>query len=177
MSRVGKLPIQIPSNVKVEFLDDVINVKSSTGDLSLVLTKEVVVVQDGDLIKVSPARKDSRCIAMWGTTRSRINNMVKGVSTGFTRNLEIRGVGYKASISGKILTMSLGFSHEVKIVIPSDVELKVDKQTQIEISGVDIQKVGKVAAEIRSLRKPEPYKGKGVRYVGEYVRVKEGKKK
>ncbi len=177
MSRVGKLPIQIPSNVNIELSGEAINVKSSTGVLSLCLTKDVVVENDGSYIRVQPARRDARSIAMWGTTRSRINNMVKGLSVGFTRNLEIRGVGYKAAMSGKILTMSLGFSHEIKLVIPSDVELKVEKQTQIEISGVDIQKVSKVAAEIRSLRKPEPYKGKGVRYVGEYVRIKEGKKK
>jgi large subunit ribosomal protein L6 len=177
MSRVVKLPINIPSGVNVELTDSLVTVKSHKGALSLDLTKEVSVVHENDQIKISPISKDSRSIAMWGTTRSRINNMVKGVSSGFSRQLEVRGVGYKAILTNKILTLSLGFSHEIKIVIPSDVDVKVEKQTQIEISGIDIQKVGKIASEIRSLRKPEPYKGKGVRYVGEYVRTKEGKKK
>jgi len=177
MSRVGKLPIQIPSGVNVELNDNRIVVTGAKGSLAMLLTDAVLVEKEEGLIKVSPKSSDSFSRSMWGTTRNRINNMVKGVSSGFSKQLEIRGVGYRAAISGNILTMSLGYSHEIKFVVPSDIQLKIDKQTQIDINGIDVEKVSRVAAEIRSLRKPEPYKGKGVRYSDEHVRSKEGKKK
>jgi large subunit ribosomal protein L6 len=177
MSRVGKLPVQIPSGVNVELDNERVVVSGSKGSLSMNLTDSVNVIKEDGAIKVSPRSADSFSRSMWGTTRNRINNMVNGVSTGFSRQLEIRGVGYRAAINGKMLTMSLGFSHEIKFIVPSGIDLKVEKQTQIDISGIDIEKVSRVAAEIRSLRKPEPYKGKGIRYSDEYVRSKEGKKK
>lgn len=177
MSRVGKLPIQIPAGVEVSLASDAISIKGSKGALSMPLTKAVhVTYQDNELV-VAPASKDAHSRAMWGTVRSRVYNMVHGVTTGFSKQLDIKGVGYRAALAGNVLTLSLGYSHEIKFVVPSDITVKVEKQTQIEISGIDNQKVGRVAAELRGLRKPEPYKGKGVRYSNEYVRMKEGKKK
>jgi large subunit ribosomal protein L6 len=177
MSRVGKLPIPVPSGVDVDLSPMEIVVKGVKGVLSMELTKDVVVTKEGDTVVVKPVDDSRRARSMWGTVRNRIDNMVKGVANGCVKSLEIRGVGYRAALSGNLLTLSLGYSHEIKFVVPKDISVKVDKQTLIEISGIDNQKVGQIAAEIRALRKPEPYKGKGVRYAGEYVRIKEGKKK
>ena len=177
MSRVGKLPVPLLSGVQVDLAPNQVVVKGAKGQLSMPLTKEVVVTKEGDSIVVKPADDSRRSRSMWGTVRNRINSMVTGVANGCTKGLEIRGVGYRAAISGNLLTLSLGYSHEIKFVVPKDITVKVDRQTFIEISGIDNQKVGQIAAEIRALRKPEPYKGKGVRYAGEFVRIKEGKKK
>jgi large subunit ribosomal protein L6 len=177
MSRVGKLPIQIPAGVDVALTPDAISVKGAKGSLSMALTKAVHVTHQNNELVIAPSNKDAHSRAMWGTVRSRVNNMVRGVTTGFTKQLDIKGVGYRAALAGNVLTLSLGYSHEIKFIVPADITVKVEKQTQIEISGIDNQKVGRVAAELRGLRKPEPYKGKGVRYSDEYVRMKEGKKK
>lgn len=177
MSRVGKLPIDVPAGVDVSLADGVITVKSQHGQLDMPLSRDVLVSKEEDKIVVKPADPSRRSRAMWGTVRSRISNMVTGVTTGFTKKLEVRGVGYRAALSGDVLTLSLGFSHDVKFIVPSDITIKVEKQTIVQISGIDKEKVGQIAAELRSLRAPEPYKGKGVRYVDEYVRTKEGKKK
>lgn len=177
MSRVGKLPVTIPSGVNITLDSDNIVVKGAKGELSMFTSKEVDIVQQDGTIIVSPANKTKKSRAMWGTMRSCIQNMVQGVTEGFSKSLDIKGVGYRASISGNILTLALGYSHDIKFVIPDDIKVVVDKQTNIVISGINIQKVGQIAAELRALRKPEPYKGKGVRYSDEYVRIKEGKKK
>lgn len=177
MSRVGKLPVALPVGVDVVLDETSIVVKGSKGQLFMPLTKDVVVTKDGSAVVVKPFDDSRRSRSMWGTVRNSIENMVTGVTKGCVKNLEIRGVGYRAAINGNLLTLSLGYSHEIKFVVPEDILVKVDKQTLLEISGIDNQKVGQIAAEIRALRKPEPYKGKGVRYSDEYVRIKEGKKK
>jgi len=177
MSRVGKHPVSLPQGVNAEVKDHVIAVKGKLGSLSLQLPSEVEVsVADGH-VAVQPRHTDQRSRAMWGTTRNNINNMVKGVSEGFKKSLEIEGVGFRAAVQGKDLVLQLGFSHEVKFQIPAGIEIKAEKPTAISISGIDRQQVGQVAAEIRGFKKPEPYKGKGIKYAGEKVRRKEGKKK
>ncbi len=176
MSRLGKLPVEIPASVQVELSKEACTVKKGNVTLSTLITGDVNVTVDGGKIWVKPANDSKRARTMWGTVRSNINNLVQGVAQGFTKTLEIKGVGYRAAVAGNILSLSLGFSHEIKYVVPQGIEVKVDKQNII-ISGANKQKVGQVAAELRALRKPEPYKGKGVRYVDERVRMKEGKKK
>jgi len=176
MSRLGKLPVEIPAQVQVELSKDTCTVKKGNVTLSTLITGDVLVTVDDGKIWVKPANDSIRARTMWGTVRSNIRNLVTGVSEGFTKTLEIKGVGYRAAVTGNILTLSLGFSHEIKYVVPQGIEVKVDK-SNIAISGANKQKVGQVAAELRALRKPEPYKGKGVRYVDERVRMKEGKKK
>lgn len=178
MSRVGKAPVVIPGGVTVTVNGLEIAVKGGKGELKHRLSPEVVVeVKDGK-VNVLPVDKDSqRARAMWGTSRNVIQNMVEGVSAGFIKRLEINGVGYRASSDKNMLTIALGYSHEIKYAIPAGIEIKCEKPTLIVISGSDKRMVGQVASEIRALRKPEPYKGKGVRYEGEYVRTKEGKKK
>lgn len=178
MSRVGKAPVAIPQGVTVSVAGGEVAVKGSKGELKAKLTPEVTVeVKDGKVV-ISPVNKnDKRSRTMWGTMRNNIHNMVEGVSQGYTRKMEIQGVGYRASADKNYLTIALGFSHEIKYAIPAGIAIAVDKQTSLAVSGFDKKLVGQVAAEIRSLRKPEPYKGKGVRYEDEYVRRKEGKKK
>lgn len=177
MSRVGKLPVAIPSGVTVNVNGLEVAVKGSKGELKATVAPEVAVeVKDGK-VWVHPHAKTNRGRAMWGTWRNQINNMVEGVSKGFTVRLEIQGVGFRASADKNYLTMALGFSHEIKYAIPAGITITCDKQTAVIVSGFDKKLVGQVAAEIRSLRKPEPYKGKGIRYENEYVRQKEGKKK
>ncbi|TAE33223.1 MAG: 50S ribosomal protein L6 [Alphaproteobacteria bacterium] len=177
MSRVGKLPISIPSGVTVVMDDASIAVNGPKGKLFVKSSPAVRVVLNDNTLVVSPSDSSAHSRAMWGTMRSNLNNIVRGVSEGFSRKLDIRGVGYKAAINGNMLSLSLGFSHEIRYIIPEDISVTIEKQTQLEIKGIDIQKVGKTASDIRSLRKPEPYKGKGVRYSDEFVRSKEGKKK
>lgn len=177
MSRVGKNPIVIPDAVQVEKNDFIVTVKGKKGELSIATTKDVSVEIEQEQVVVSPVGQSKKARALWGTFRSRINNMTIGVSEGFEKSLEIKGVGYRAAVQGNILTLALGYSHDIKFVIPDDISISVDKQTSLKIEGIDNQKVGQIAAELRSLRKPEPYKGKGVRYSDEYVRIKEGKKK
>jgi len=177
MSRTGKLPITVPSAVKVDLAKDKITVKGPKGELTTSITGDVQVSVDQGKILVKPANDGSRARVMWGTTRANINNMVKGVSEGYVIKMELQGVGFRADVAKGFLSMSLGFSHEIKYFIPAGITIKVEKQTALEISGFDKQLVGQVAAEIQRLKKPEPYKGKGIRYVGQYIRRKEGKKK
>lgn len=177
MSRTGKLPIPVPSSVNVTLASDKITVKGKQGELSAPLTNDVTVTFTDGKITVQPANDSKRARAMWGTVRSIVNGMVHGVDQGFTKTLEILGVGYRSSVTGNVLAMSLGYSHEIRYVIPAGIKITTPKPTTIEITGADKQRVGQVAAELRQLRKPEPYKGKGVRYSDERVRRKEGKKK
>lgn len=177
MSRTGKLPIAVPSSVNVTLASDKITVKGKQGELSAPLTNDVTVTFTDGKISVQPANDSKRARAMWGTVRSIVNGMVHGVDQGFTKTLEILGVGYRSSVTGNVLAMSLGYSHEIRYVIPAGIKITTPKPTTIEITGADKQRVGQVAAELRQLRKPEPYKGKGVRYSDERVRRKEGKKK
>jgi large subunit ribosomal protein L6 len=177
MSRVGKSPVAIPSGVTVTVSGQNLAVKGAKGELKAAFAPEVKIeVKDGKAF-VTPYSKTGRGRAMWGTWQRNLSSMVEGVSKGFTTNLEIQGVGFRASADKNYLTISLGFSHEIKYAIPAGIEIKCAKPTEIAISGFDKRLVGQVAAEIRALRKPEPYKGKGVRKAGEYVRQKEGKKK
>jgi large subunit ribosomal protein L6 len=177
MSRIGKNPVAIPDGVRVELRDQTLTVRGSTATLSLVVSNEVTAtVADGN-VTVEPKDESKRARAMWGTTRALVNNMVTGVSTGFTRNLEINGVGYRASVQGSNLNLQLGYSHDIAYPIPADVKIACERPTAITITGADRQRVGQVAAEIRAFRPPEPYKGKGIKYSNETIRRKEGKKK
>lgn len=177
MSRLGKLPVAISDKVTVNVTPGAITIKGPKGELKTVNSSDVVVeVKDGN-IWVKPANDSQKARAMWGTVRANVKNLVEGVTTGYKKQLDITGVGYRAAAQGQILTLALGFSHDIKYIVPTGITVTVEKQTSILLSGFDRQKVGQVAAEIRSLRPPEPYKGKGVRYSTETVRRKEGKKK
>jgi large subunit ribosomal protein L6 len=177
MSRVGKNPVTIPQGVTVDVAGGVATVKGKLGTLTLPITKEVdVSVQDGKVL-VKPVNEAGRSRVMWGTTRANLRNMVEGVSKGYSKNLEISGVGYRAAVQGKNLQLQMGYSHDVSYPIPEGITIKCEKPTAIQISGFDKQKVGQVAAEIRAVRPPEPYKGKGIKYGAEIILRKEGKKK
>ena len=177
MSRVGKHPVHIPSDVAVVLLDQTLTAKGRLGTLSLVVGNEVdASIADG-AVTISPKSDTKRSRAMWGTTRALVNNMVTGVSIGFSVNLEITGVGYRAQIQGGTLNLQLGYSHEIAFPIPSEIRISCERPTVITVSGADRQRVGQIAADIRAFRPPEPYKGKGIRYAAETVRRKEGKKK
>jgi large subunit ribosomal protein L6 len=154
-----------------------LSVKGKLGELSEVITDAVEIIHKDSKVSVKPFNKDKNSLSQWGLVRSLINNMVIGVDKGFSKTLEVRGVGYRAAVDGDILNLQLGYSHDIKVAIPKEINVKCEKPTEILISGFSKQKVGQFAAEIRSLRKPEPYKGKGVRYSDEFVRQKEGKKK
>jgi large subunit ribosomal protein L6 len=177
MSRIGKEPVAIPQGVTVDLAGDTLTAKGRLGTLSLVVTNEVTATVADDAVTIAPKDESKRARAMWGTTRALVNNMVTGVADGFTRNLEINGVGYRAAVQGSTLNLQLGYSHDVNYPIPSDVKITCERPTAITISGADRQRVGQVAAEIRSFRPPEPYKGKGIKYSNETIRRKEGKKK
>ena len=177
MSRIGKKPIEIAKGVTATINGQEVAVKGPKGELKLTLVDDVTVSQGEGGITVAPREDTQRCRAMWGLSRTLVQNLITGVSTGFTKNLEITGVGYRAALQGKKLQLNLGFSHEVLYAIPEGIEVKVGKPTEISVSGMNKQQVGQVAAEIRSYREPEPYKGKGVRYAGEFIFRKEGKKK
>ena len=178
MSRVGKYPVTVPQGVTVQIAGRHLIAKGKKGELSLDLSDDVDVKQEGNLITVSPRSGSKRARTLWGTSRANINNMVKGVADGFNKRLEIQGVGYRAAVEGnKTLVLQLGFSHEVRYPIPQGIEIKTPQPTVIEIAGADRQRVGQTAAVIRAFRKPEPYKGKGIRYTGEFIIRKEGKKK
>jgi large subunit ribosomal protein L6 len=177
MSRVGKHPVQVPSGVSVEIVNRILKAKGKLGELSLRLSEEVEAKLEDGKVVVTPRSDSKRARTLWGTTRALVNNMVAGVSTGFSKTLEINGVGYRAQVQGKNLQLQLGFSHDVVYPIPAGVTIKCDKPTQITVSGADRQRVGQVAAEIRAFRKPEPYKGKGIKYDKERILRKEGKKK
>ena len=177
MSRVGKYPVTVPSGVTVEIANRILKAKGKLGELSLRLNDEVdAKLEDGKVV-VTPRSETKRARTLWGTTRAHVNNMVGGVSKGFSKTLEINGVGYRAQVQGKNLQLQPGFSHDVIYPIPAGVTIKCEKPTQITISGADRQRVGQVAAEIRAFRKPEPYKGKGIKYDNERILRKEGKKK
>ena len=177
MSRVGKHPVQIPQGVNVEVAGRTVTAKGKLGTLKLVVGNEVeAAVKDGKVV-VTPKSETTSARMQWGSARANINNMVNGVSKGFSVSLEINGVGYRAAVQGKNLNLQLGFSHDVEFPIPEGIKIFCEKPTSIQISGADRQTVGEVAAKIRSYRKPEPYKGKGIKYLGENIRRKEGKKK
>ncbi|MFC4296042.1 50S ribosomal protein L6 [Novosphingobium tardum] len=177
MSRIGKRPVPVPSGVTAAIADKVLTVKGPKGSLTLPLADSIAYdVQDGQ-ISVLPANDSKEARAFWGMQRTLVENLVTGVTDGFTKVLEITGVGYRANAQGKNLKLQLGYSHDVDFAIPEGIEIKTPDNTTVEISGIDKQKVGQVAAEIRRWRKPEPYKGKGIKYRGEYIFRKEGKKK
>jgi large subunit ribosomal protein L6 len=179
MSRIGKKPVSVPSGVTATVAGQVVKMKGPKGELSFTAPEDVKVeLKDGE-IAVNPIDESKKARSMWGMSRTQIANLVKGVTEGYSRTLEIQGVGYRAAMKGKDLALNIGFSHDVTHKIPAGVEVKVAgaKQEIITISGIDKQLVGQVAADIRSYRPPEPYQGKGIRYQGEYIFRKEGKKK
>jgi large subunit ribosomal protein L6 len=177
MSRVGKKPVPVPSGVTANVQGQSISVKGPKGTLSLAFSDRVKVAMDKGEISVDPADESKEARALWGTTRANLNNIVTGVTQGFERKLEITGVGYRAAVQGKNLQLQLGYSHDVVYAIPAGIAVATPKPTEIVITGIDRRKVGQVAAEIRSYRPPEPYKGKGVKYSDEFIFRKEGKKK
>lgn len=177
MSRIGKHPVPVPDGVKVSLEGQTLSVAGKLGELSRSLPPEVTVRREDGGIVVRPRSDDKRARAMWGLSRTLVANMVEGVSRGFTRRLLITGVGYRAALDGKILTLQLGYSHEIKYAIPDDIQVTCETPTAITITGADRQRVGQIAAELRGFRKPEPYKGKGIRYDDEVILRKEGKKK
>jgi large subunit ribosomal protein L6 len=177
MSRVGKKPVPIPSGVTAVVEGQTVKVKGPKGALALVLHGDVEAKVDKGEVKVDPRADTKRARAMWGTYRSLLANVMEGVTKGFERRLEITGVGYRAALQGKNLQVQLGYSHDIVYPIPDGITITVPKPTEVVVTGIDGQKVGHVAAEIRAFRKPEPYKGKGVKYAGEYIFRKEGKKK
>jgi large subunit ribosomal protein L6 len=177
MSRIGKKPVPIPSGVTANVEGQTVKVKGPKGALQVVLPDDVAVKMDAGAVKVDPRNETKRARAMWGTSRTLVSNLVTGVTKGFERKLEITGVGYRAALQGKNLQISLGYSHEVLYPVPEGITIAAPKPTEIVVTGIDKQKVGQVAAEIRAFRPPEPYKGKGVKYAGEYIFRKEGKKK
>jgi len=177
MSRIGKNPVTVPSGVNIDIAGQTVTAKGKLGTLKLVVSNEVVPTLEDGKVWVKPKNDTKRARMLWGTTRALVNNMVHGVSKGFTVNLEINGVGYRAAVQGKTLNLQLGFSHEINFPIPDDIKITCEKPTAILVAGADRQRVGEVAAKLRGMRKPEPYKGKGIKYETETVRRKEGKKK
>ena len=177
MSRIGKKPVPIPGGVTASVDGQEIKVKGPKGELSHVLVDQVIAKMGDDGIEIGMREDDKDSRAMWGMSRTLVANLVTGVTEGFSKTLEINGVGYRAAMKGQTLQLQLGFSHDVDFEIPQGIEVKCPKPTEIVVSGIDKQLVGQVAAEIRRYRPPEPYKGKGVKYAGEYIFRKEGKKK
>jgi large subunit ribosomal protein L6 len=177
MSRIGKKPVELPSGVSAQLSGQTIEVKGPKGTRSFTATDDVTITLDGQTVAVTPRGTSKRARQQWGMTRSMIENLATGVTTGFKKELEIQGVGYRAAMQGNVLKLSLGYSHEVNFEVPAGVTVTSPKQTEIVVEGSDQQLVGQVAANIREWRQPEPYKGKGIRYKGEFVFRKEGKKK
>jgi large subunit ribosomal protein L6 len=177
MSRIGKKPVAVPSGVTANIEGQTVKVKGPKGTLQLVLHDDVVATMDKGAIKVDPRSQTKRARSQWGTHRTLVANLMTGVTKGFEQKLEITGVGYRAAVQGKNLQLQLGFSHDVVYPIPQGIAIATPKPTEVVVTGSDKQQVGQVAAEIRGFRAPEPYKGKGVKYVGEYIFRKEGKKK
>ncbi|HWM49234.1 MAG TPA: 50S ribosomal protein L6 [Xanthobacteraceae bacterium] len=177
MSRIGKKPVAIPSGVTANVEGQTVKVKGPKGALQFVVPDDVSVQMDKGEIKVDPRNETKRARSMWGTSRTLVANLMTGVTKGFESKLEINGVGYRAAVQGKNLNLSLGYSHDVVYPIPEGIAIATPKPTEIVISGIDKQRVGQVAAEIRAFRRPEPYKGKGVKYADEFIFRKEGKKK
>jgi len=177
MSRIGKKAVAIPSGVTVTLQGQTVTVKGPKGQLAWTVSEEIEVKQEGAELTFVPRNDTQRAKGMWGLSRTLIGNMVEGVTKGYEETLELVGVGYRATMKGQALSMQLGFSHDVDIPPPAGIAFAVPKQTEVRVSGIDKQLVGEIAARIRRIRPPEPYKGKGVRYAGEKVRRKEGKKK
>jgi large subunit ribosomal protein L6 len=177
MSRIGKKPVAVPSGVIAKVEGQRVAVKGAKGELSFTVPDDVAVKFENGAILVDPRNETKSAQAMWGMARSIISNLVTGVTTGYEKRLEITGVGYKAAVQGKNLQLSLGYSHDITFAIPAGVTITTPRPVEIAIAGIDKRQVGQVAAEIRGLRPPEPYKGKGVKYAGEFIFRKEGKKK
>lgn len=177
MSRIGKRPVAVPSGVTATVEGQTVKVKGPKGQLQLVIHDDVDVKLDAGALKVAPRGETKRARAMYGTSRANLANLVTGVTKGFEKKLEINGVGYRAAVQGKVLQLALGYSHDVNYPIPEGIAIATPKPTEIVVSGIDRQRVGQVAAEIRAYRGPEPYKGKGVKYADEFIFRKEGKKK
>jgi large subunit ribosomal protein L6 len=177
MSRIGKNPVVVPKGVEVKLTGQTLTAKGKLGQGSLTIVDDVSIELKDGSITVAPRSEARRARNMWGTSRALVNNLVHGVADGFTRNLEINGVGYRAAVQGKDLVLQLGFTNEIKYPIPAGVTMKTEKPTTISITGADKQQLGQIAAEIRAFRPPEPYKGKGVKYADETIVRKEGKKK
>ena len=177
MSRVANKPVELPSGVEVNLSGSQVSIKGTQGNLTLDLHSDIQVEQEDGALNVKVRREEQSVMAIAGTTRALLANMIQGVTAGFERKLELRGVGYRAAVQGNMLKLTLGFSHPVNYQVPEGVTVETPSQTEVLIKGVDKQKVGQVAAEIRAFRPPEPYKGKGVRYADEHVRIKEAKKK
>lgn len=186
MSRIGKNPVVIPEGVDVQLQGQTVKVKGKLGELSLNVHEEIgVALEDaenedgkkGKIVRLTPRTETTVAREVWPTMRTLVNNMIIGVSQGYKKKLEIHGVGLRANLQGKDIVMSLGFSHEVRYTVPAGIKVDIEKQTELTVSGIDKHLVGQVSAEIREHKKPEPYKGKGIRYAGEYIAYKEGKKK
>ena len=177
MSRIGKKPVVVPAGVTAKVDGQLVSVKGAKGQLEFLVPDDVSVVYQDNAIKVDPRNETKRARALWGTSRAQVNNIVVGVTAGFEKKLEITGVGYRAAVQGKTLQLALGYSHDVNYPIPAGVTITTPKPTEITISGIDKRQIGQIAAEIRALRAPEPYKGKGVKYANEFIFRKEGKKK
>ncbi len=177
MSRIGKKPVELPGGVSASVSGQTIEVKGPNGTRSFRASDDVNIIVEDNAVSVTPRGTSKRARQQWGMSRTQVANLVQGVTGGFKKDLEIRGVGYRAALQGKVLKLSLGYSHDVLFDIPEGITVTCPKPTQIVVEGNDQQVVGQVAAEIRDWRKPEPYKGKGIRYVGEFVRQKAGKKK
>ena len=177
MSRIGKKPVELPGGVSASVSGQTVEVKGPNGTRSFRASDDVTIAVEDNAVSVTPRGTSKRARQQWGMSRTQVANLVQGVTGGFKKDLEIRGVGYRAALQGNVLKLSLGYSHDVLFDIPEGIKVTCPKPTQIVVEGNDQQVVGQVAAEIRAWRKPEPYKGKGIRYVGEFVRQKAGKKK
>jgi len=177
MSRIGKKAVSVPSGVTASVEGQTVKMKGPKGALQYVVPDDITVTMDKNSIKVTPRADTKRARAMWGTSRTLVSNLIAGVTKGFETRLEITGVGYRAAVQGKNLQIALGYSHDVMFPIPEGITITTPRPVEIVVTGIDKQKVGQVAAEIRAFRPPEPYKGKGVKYAGEYIFRKEGKKK
>ena len=177
MSRIGKKPVAVPAGVTATVTGQTVKVKGAKGELSFVVPERVNVAMENGAIAVQPRDETKQARAAWGMSRSQVANLIEGVSKGYEKKLEINGVGYRAAVAGKVLKLALGYSHEIDFEIPAGITIATPKPTEILVSGIDKQRVGQVAAEIRELRGPEPYKGKGIKYSDEFIFRKEGKKK
>lgn len=177
MSRIGKKPVELPSGVSATISGQTVEIKGPKATHRFTATDDVTIALDDNVIRVTPRGKSKRALQQWGMSRTMVANMVQGVTEGFKKELEITGVGYRAQVQGKDLVLQLGYSHEIRYPVPEGIKIDAPSQTEVVISGIDRQQVGQVAAEIRGFRKPEPYKGKGVRYADEIILRKEGKKK
>jgi large subunit ribosomal protein L6 len=177
MSRVGKKPVAVPSGVTATVNGQTVKVKGAKGELSFVAPEQVTVTLENGSVAVNPRDESKAARAMWGTSRAQVASLVEGVTKGFEKRLEINGVGYRAAVAGKVLKLSLGYSHDIDYEIPAGISITTPRPTEVVVTGIDKQRVGQTAAEIREFRGPEPYKGKGVKYSNEFIFRKEGKKK